>query len=317
MNVVEVHEFPVQSELTAEIITIPPVAMNPSNILVTGDKLVMFNMKKDTIFDVFRLPDCSYMFSAGYKGEGPNDFQHVDRRSFVPTSTGFKVYFQDSQVLKDILLDDYKMEVNRGNDKKFQIDQNPVNGFLALNDSVYLYWSGMGKDTEYDLLNYNTNQTTAFSFYPQWRGKDETDDKIFTYVKNSVASPSGDKFASFYGYFKHICIYDYQGALLKDISVTVPPMNSTFEPNPEDRTIYYYAYPKTVGEYIYTLCRNGKRGDGGNIEFQVWKWDGTPAGRYKISDEITLFAISEKDKKIYAVDGENEEKLYVYPLPVY
>ena len=31
-------------------------------------------MKKDTLFDVFALPDCSYLYATGQKGTGPNDF---------------------------------------------------------------------------------------------------------------------------------------------------------------------------------------------------------------------------------------------------
>lgn len=312
---ITITEFPVQSELSAKVITIPPLAMNPYNMLITNNKLILFNMKKDTIFDVFHLPECNFLYSCGYKGEGPNDFLGVDRRSMVATPNGFKVLFQHNQVLKEVSVDEHKIWIDKKRNKAFKLDQNPINGFLPVNDSVYVYWSGFEKETEYNVVNYNTNQTISVSSYPKWTTAEKEENKLFTYVKNSVASPDGRMFASFYGYFKRFRIYNDQGQLLKDVSVEIPPFNDDLENEVQDRTIYYNSYPKASGKYIYTLCKSGKSTDTKESELQVWKWDGTPVASYKLDRVITLFAIFEKEQKIYAIDGENEDMVYMYQLP--
>lgn len=309
-----ITQFPVEEELTAEVISIPPIAMTPFNIFTTEDKLVMYNLQKDSIFDVFSLPECNYLFSAGYKGEGPNDFMDVDRRLFVPTKNGFKVFFQSHKELKEVQFRDKSIEVVKDSILKFEIDQYPVNGFTPLNDSIFIYWSGFGKETEYDLLNRNTKEIIPFSPYPEW-AKQENAERLFTYIKNMTVKPDGKGFAAFYGYFKRFRIYDDKGNLLKDISLEIEPYASDFETEVNSRMVYYFAYPKSSNEYIYALCKNAKADAEAIPELQIWRWDGTPVGKYKLDRHITLFSISEKYEKMYAVNGENEEEIYVFSLP--
>lgn len=309
-----VNRFPVEAELTAEVITIPPIAMTPFNIFTTEDKLVMYNLQKDSIFDVFSLPECNYLFSSGYKGEGPNDFLDVDRRLFVPGKNGFKVFFQSHKELKEVRFREKSLEIIKDSTLKFEIDQYPVNGFTPLNDSTYIYWSGFEKETEYDLLHKHTKEAIPFSPYPQWT-KQENADRLFTYIKNMTAKPDGKRFAAFYGYFKRFRIYDDKGNLIKDISLEIEPYAPDFESEVNNRMVYYFAYPKSSDEYIYALCKNAKADAEAIPELQIWRWDGTPVGRYKLDRPVTLFSISEKYGKMYAVNGENEEEIYAFPLP--
>ncbi|GHT74326.1 hypothetical protein AGMMS50262_07050 [Bacteroidia bacterium] len=81
---------------------------------------------------------------------------------------------------------------------------------------------------------------------------------------------------------------------------------------------YYYGYPKTANEYIYVLCKNAQyknRNEVVTTEMQVWKWDGTPIASFKINANLSAFNISEKYKKIYAVDIYHENIIYVFNLP--
>ncbi len=311
--VIKVNDFPVKSGLKAKVVDIPPVAITPFNLFITKEKLVMFNMKKDTIFDVFKLPECGYLFAAGGKGEGPDDFFDIDRRSFIPTDKGFKVFFQGHKALKEVEIHENTVEIVQEKTLKFDIDQYPVNGFTLINDTSYIYWSGLKTETEYDLLNTKTQERKSFSPYPGWCKSELKEDKMFTYVKNVTVKPNGKMFAAFYGYFKKFRIYDCQGNLLKDVSVEINPYDESL--NKENRTIFYFSYPKSSDKYIYALCKNADNQTMVNPELQIWRWDGTPVGCYSLDRQISLFAVSEEYGKIYAINGDIEDEIYIYDLP--
>lgn len=320
-DIIIVKRIPIKQKLDAIKVRIPPLILSPSNIFITNDKLLLFNARQDTVFNIFNLPDFEYISSLGLRGEGPNDFNNIDRRLFIPTKKGFKLFFQMQNTLKEVIIEENKLVVDNINNKHFDIEEIPANGFLPLNDSLYCYWSGFGKETEYTMLNSNTNETYSFSPYPQWDTlKSADEDKMFTYVKNSVVKSDGTMFASFYGYFKRFRIYDYKGNLLKDISVEIPPYNKEIEKKAEDRIVSYYAYPKTVNDYIYVFCKNEEKGENNFTELQVWKWNGTPVASYILEEDLSLFTISDKYKKIYAIntsDENNEDVVFVYDLPFY
>lgn len=64
------------------------------------------------------------------------------------------------------------------------------------------------------------------------------------------------------------------------------------------------------------MCKNSTRAENRIQELQVWNWDGKPIARYDMDRKLTLFTVSDKEKKIYAVDGDTEDVIYVYDLPV-
>ena len=311
-----VKSFPIHKDLKSEIVSIPSdVVLYAFNLFVTNDKLITFNSDKEYIFDVYQLPDLQYLYSGGTQGNGPTDFMNVARKTFIPTDKGFKVFIEGHKKLKEVLVGEECMNINQENIVTLKdIEVDLVNGFLSLNDSTSLYWSGFDAETEYTLFNHNDKNATTFSPYPDWDGGSIMGNKIFTYVKNSVKNHDGTKFASFYGYFKKIRIYDNTGNLLNDIAVEVPPYSDDIEELTQDRIQYYYGYPHATKDYIYALCRNDKPNTNEtSTELQVWNWKGEPVAQYNLDKRISLFTISEKYKKIYGVNAD-DEKIYVYPL---
>ncbi|MDR2847580.1 MAG: hypothetical protein LBV39_00595, partial [Bacteroidales bacterium] len=127
--VINIDKFNRQEKLEFKIIKIPPLALSPSNIIISGDKLVLYQMQKDTLFDVFQLPQCNYLFSDGFKGKGPNDFNNVDIRSFCSTPNGFLVFNTGESVLREVIITNNRLLINNNSEKYFNIENRPVNGF--------------------------------------------------------------------------------------------------------------------------------------------------------------------------------------------
>lgn len=46
----------------------------PRSLFICNGNLIILNEKVDTLFRVFNLPDFTYKFSFGIKGQGPDDF---------------------------------------------------------------------------------------------------------------------------------------------------------------------------------------------------------------------------------------------------
>lgn len=314
-KVIIIHDFPKEGSLTAEIKDIPPVAMTPSYIFTSGNYLVLYNNKKDTLFDIFSIPELKLLHSSGTKGEGPQDFYQLERRMFLPTKKGFKVFSQPDKKIKEVWITDSTLWIDNEQSKKFEIDQIPVNGVIALNDTSIIYWGNIDSDAEYVSHGIISGAKT-FCSYPKWDKKNRPDAPIFKYVKNSILNKDHSRFISFYGYFKQFRIYNTDGKLLKDVAVQHPPYENTIKEKAEERIIYYHIPPQTYEDYIYVMCKNATRSEEKIQELQVWNWEGEPIARYNMDRKLTIFTISPENKKIYAIDGENEDKIYVYDLPL-
>lgn len=311
-----INRFPVEGKLTAQVRQIPPIAMSPHAIFTTYNYLLLYNTQKDTLFDIFRLPDLTLLYSAGIKGQGPQDFYDLERRMFEPTAKGFKVFSQPDRKIKEVFVSDSGLWVDNDNALTYKIDETPLNGVLPVKDSTLIYWGRIESEKEYVLFDTQEGSRT-FSSYPAWGNDQREELPIFTYVKNTVLNADHTRFISFYGYFKRFRIHSVEGELLKEVTVKTPPYEDKLAENPLDRTVYYFTPPRTDGNYIYILCKNSTRTEEKAPELQIWNWEGEPVARYEMDRPLTLFDISATHHKLYAVDGEHEEEIYVYHLPAF
>lgn len=52
---------------------------------------MVFQSKKDSLFDVFALPNCNYLFSTGRKGQGPDEFIFPIGKTIQTNDSGFTI----------------------------------------------------------------------------------------------------------------------------------------------------------------------------------------------------------------------------------
>ena len=317
-NVVTVDRFPCDTTLTSEIVEVPPVLLYPGHTLTVGDKLVVYENKRETLFDVFQLPECRYLYSGGLRGRGPGEFPtEVDRRSFLPVDGGFEVVGLD-MCIRRVEIGDSEIGVTDG----FRLrGQMTPNGLYRLGSGVYVAWEAPGGNNEYAIINTATGAKRAFGTYPDLAGRPLTvSEQMFAYIKNSVVKPDGSRFASFYSAFKFWRLYDSEGNLLREIQVTEGRQAPGVLPHdPAMWFVAYASYPMATDDYIYILCENRLRNEPfpATSELQVWDWEGSLIGRYELDQPIILFAISQRFKQLYGVTGSDIDRIYVYPLPGY
>ncbi|GHT49421.1 hypothetical protein FACS189474_3260 [Bacteroidia bacterium] len=313
-----VTAFEETGELTASVQKIPVPILIPRFMCIVNDKLFIYKEKEGKLFDIFNLPDCAFLCSDGIRGQGPNDFNLLDTRSFHVVGNTFKVLESGRNILKTVVFEDNHLSVLYSE----QVFENHAsnNGFYPLADSIYLTFGNIGDLNEYGLYDKKKGTTTKTGNYPKWTtiNTKEPYQLFVTYLKTCVVRPDGKRFASFYGRFKRMRLYDNSATLLHDIDVRIEPYSKDIEEDVKNQAVYYIGQPQVSGNYIYALCSNfqGNNPEAPNTcELHVWNWDGEPVACYKFDRKISLIALSEKYGKIFALDRSIDDELYIYDIP--
>ncbi|MDR2423642.1 MAG: TolB-like 6-bladed beta-propeller domain-containing protein [Prevotellaceae bacterium] len=310
-KVAVITEFPVTKELKADTVRTAPVILDTEAMFIMDDRIYIIQTKKDTLFDVFDLNDCRYLRSVGTRGGGPNEFLFPNPYSVQVHGSQFTLY--DRAFMRTVEIPPNGSLQIVKSEKIF--DVLPVNDFVCLNDSLYCAVAdcatGTTGDLEYRMKNMKNGKEIKFSEYPDLLEQEYTGElRCKLYQKCSTANAEHGKFAAFYCYCKYIRIYNISSEMEieKEVHVNIPPFKQTGNmKNYKERKLFYTQVFST-DKYIYARCAPN--------EIQVWDWDGNPVISYLLDQTSFWFAISEKTKKIYTVnfDEENWDKFFVYDL---
>lgn len=310
--------FETNGTLSAKVKKIPASIAIIRGMFISGDFLLLYKQKDTTFFDLFKLPDCTYLGSSGNVGNGPNDFIFPDPRSFTPIDSGFTVLEAGSHLLKTVKVKENRLVVT--NIEKTVEKKAATNGFYALSDQKYVSFGNIGSENEFTIFDKKRNESIEIGKYPTWvtTNENKPHEKFVAYLKNCVVHPDGEKFAAFYVRFKRFRIFNDSGDILHDINVKIEPYSNNIEKEYNDQWSYYVGTPQCVGNYIYALCINqkGKEKTKNNMcELQIWSWDGKPIACYKLDKHVSFFSISNKHNTLFAFDTDMENEIYCYELP--
>ncbi|MBR0041733.1 MAG: hypothetical protein IJP36_01915 [Bacteroides sp.] len=288
--------------LRADSITIPPVLLSVTNMFIANDMLVVYQQRNDTLFSFWKLPECKFLFAAGNRGVGPNDFLMLDR-VFKETPQGFKTFEISSNKVKEIEISSDGI-FHTSHIIPLDVEQRGLNRFLFLADSNYCFVSDK-EEYEYSLLN-KTGEIKDFSRYPtKLILKNDDELNRFVYNKLTVAHPTGDKFAAFYVYVKLCRIYDSHGNLLSETL-----LDKEKKASPGERNAIYAFFPCADEKNIYVLANSNND----NTLLEVWDWNGNISAQYQLDRNISNFTYSPTHNVLYAVAPNREDVIYVYNL---
>lgn len=142
--------FETTDTLVAQVHSIPPVMLYPREVFLDGPRLVVFNDKMDTCFQVFDRNDFRYLYSFGVLGEGPDDFQ-LPAGQFAGQHAG-KTFVTDMDKLKSISFESGKPVVSV---HPLPVQRSYYNGLMMLADSLYVCEADHEDSKEY-LLSIRT-----------------------------------------------------------------------------------------------------------------------------------------------------------------
>jgi hypothetical protein len=307
-------KFPIEKSIAFTTIKTPSVIYaNTPGVVITGDYLVvMRSFSGNPLYHVFEMPDCKYMGSFGMLGKGPNEFEVPDVRSARPTEKGFKVF----DTHKGLLFVDL---TGFSSNKSFKVKQVKLPGELyilndavQINDSIIYGMPYVGKTEKlYVRYNLNSSKLDYFGEYPAFFPKGNKDNYWGLIWRYSIVKPDGTKYASFFARFKLFRIYNNSGLLIKEKTMEVPKNILS----PKHKSTTYYDVTKATNEYIYALCLNGQLNETDDYPtLEVWDWDGNPVAKLKLQSFVYSFDITQDNKKIYCMDREIDDKIFVYDL---
>ena len=283
--------------LYADSIETPPVLLSVTSLFTLGDDtLGVYQSKDDTLFSFWKLPECTFLFRAGIKGQGPNDFLELDR-TFKGRAGGFQTFEIQTGKVKDVTFGKGgRLTIES---KKLELGEM-VNRFIFLKDKTYCFFLLMG-ETEFGLYS-EKEGLRHVGQYPNQIVKKEGEVNALVYNKLTVAHPKGDKFAAFYAYLKMCRIYASDGTLLKEKYLDGPVELETGM-----RKAYYSTQPFATDEHIYVLSKEPE----GNV-LEVWSWDAEMTDRYLLDKEFDKFIV--RQGKLYGINREVESLIYTFDL---
>lgn len=289
--------YPELEQLYADSIETPPILLSVSSLFMVGDDtLGVYQSKDDTLFSFWKLPECKFLFKAGVKGQGPDDFLDLDR-TFQGLTGGFKAFEIQTGKVKNISFDENgKLTIEA---KKLNVNEM-MNRFIFLEKDTYSFFLLMEK-TEFGLYD-EKNGLRHFGQYPDLITKKEGEMDAFVYNKVTVAHPTGNKFAAFYAYLKMCRIYGADGSLLKEVYLDGP-----VELENGKRKAYYSTQPYATDEHIYVLTKE----DEGNV-LEVWNWEAQIEKRFLLDKDFDKFVVHQG--KVLGFFRENESVVYTYQL---
>ena len=310
-----VTEFERSGELVADVVEVSAPYLVPRYMGITGEYLLVHKVREDKLFSLFSLPGLEHVSDVGQRGQGPNDFNLLDTRSFLMTPYGFHVIDANLNMLKEVEISDKGLLVK----KSRQVFSRGMssNGFYPMSDGRYVTFTQPDSDKEFALYDMETGESILTEIeYPHWQEIPKEIPVFMTYLKTCVPHPDGKRFAAFYGRFKRWRLFDSSLELMADIDVQVGNSKADAALAPAEQPVFYVGQPYATDKHIYVLCSNKNTSENACSELQVWDWEGNPLACYTFDRKLSLMAISEKYGKIYGIDNMIEDHIYVYKLPM-
>lgn len=310
-----VHEFGAYGELVAEVVPVPVPYLIPRYMGISGDYLLVHKVREEKLFSLFSLPDLTYVADVGIKGQGPDDFNLLDTRSFQMTQDGFHVIDANLNMWKEVEIADKSLKVKTS--KQIFGRGMSSNGFYPLWDGRYVTLTQPDSEMEFAIYDMDNGEfCTVESKYPHWQEISKEIPAFMAYIKTCVSHPDGKRFAAFYSRFKRWRLYDESMNMMADVDVQVEPCKADIELDPSEQPVYYIGQPYATNKYIYALCSNRNTEKDGRSELHIWDWEGNPVACYTFDRKLSLIAVSEKYGKIYGIDNQTEDLLFMYKLPL-
>jgi hypothetical protein len=317
-----VDEFPIESKIIPDEIEVEPVLYFVGDMLIVDDVLITVDMKDETFFRFFKLPELTYLGEQINRGAGPHD--EIVIFPFLDKVENDKFAYRTLQRIKIVIFDK--------NDRILRVVQqidlpdkymNILNGFV-FNKNIYGY-DMLGK-SEKEFIEYDTAEKKLGEFgstYP-FVGIDVREEKRNTvFTKIMAGKPDGTMFAVLYDKFPILRIYDDEGNIMNEIEYhnnqKLPLAYTYTEMEGIDDLTINYMKVKVTDKYIYGLYSGKthkelqtaqKQVNDYCNEVHVWDWKGMPVARYILENPVSSFVVTSNDSCLLFYSFENEDKLY-------
>ena len=276
--------------------------LNPSGIYCYGEHILIVDGGNNPFLTFWQPDNLAYEFSAGYKGNGPNEFINPRSNYFAASDSSF--FILDSNIEWEIQLDKDSMHIIN---KEPIVIPDAINQLVHLDNGLYVmagYTDG-GNDGEHFLYDKNTG---AFESFGEYLSSDVADERKFAFdYKNTVGKTEKSCIWDFYVYHNLIRQYSLKGHLLQEMRLAgIRERNNSDYKSLDLKNQPFWDRVIATDDWIYALFYEGITeatlyAEGAIPELQIWDWNGNLRKRIQfdriynqiaVSDEGVLYAMS-------------------------
>jgi hypothetical protein len=329
-----VGQLPNISNLKSQILIAPPILLRPVKSCVVDSFLIVAQSRKDSIFSIFKLPDCKYQMSFGIRGRGPNEFMNSspgftlapvfsDHGSFAVDNYRNNIQYYRIKDIMQYNLAPYKTEELPSDIEGFQTigyfnDTLIVGAPFRLNMLLLKYHS----------INQKVNQ---YKGYPDTYSFDDLNNLRNQYSGFMTVKQDNSKFALAYGSKGVIEIYNVNDTVPITIAYEGFPSleenlglhkDSEFSIFNKEKMIFCWGITST-NNYIYAKIYNDNYfniSDSKSMltsyvaQLHVFNWNGKLMAVIKPEKYYTEFAVDKNNKYLYTIDENIENMIRRYDL---
>jgi hypothetical protein len=329
-----IDKFPDVKNIVSQILTVPPILLRPVKSCIVDSFLIVAQSRPDSIFSVFKLPDCEYLMSFGIRGRGPNEFLNSS-----PGFTLAPVYSDQGSFAVDNMRNNiqyYRInDILQKNFTPYKIEEFPskIDGFQTIGYFGDTTIIGAPFRLNMLLFKYHSinKKIILFKEYPNVYSFDDLNDLRNQYSGCITVKKDNSKFAFAYGSKGIIEIYSINDTIPITISYKGFPSleensglnnDSKFGTFRKDKMIFCWGISST-NRHIYAKVYNDKYfnlSDGKGLlrsyiaELHVFDWSGKLLTRLKPDYFYTQFVVDKNDRYLYTIDEDVESIIRRYDL---
>lgn len=325
---IELYEIQSSGNITSELMD-GFGEISPEWIEVVADSMLLIvDRNANPAINIYSLKNSRKIISTGKRGNGPFEFitPKLEGASYTLNDSLF-IYVSDFNAhilyrlnISKLLsghpnhfekIDDIHHSIAPGWQEMYPIDDRRVIGNL---------WYGNGRIFIWDRKSQNV---TLIANFPKTSISLTQDNIGYFYSNFGGYNPTRKIFASAMQTFKQVDFFDSNGSVLKTLKFEKDKKHPEFKPDgplfPLDYT-FYFGRTYSTQNFFFALSQNKKADQStpstGSYELHVFNWDQEFIGKWNFTrPNIGPFAVSEKNKKLYAINyGEDMED---YPIIVY
>lgn len=285
------------------------VILNPTGIVATSDYLIVSNLMRDTIFDVFDRTNMNHLYSDLIYGQGTNDMLPFRWIRYLKDND-FYVVGLGVPILTEIEVNG-SLEIKQR--KIIELEKDICQNIYPLSNNKVLVQLGKRRG-EWSIYDIEANEMTDMPEFPFKEA--EKEDDMFTMFQNRAVhvavNAENGRIAFFNVMFPHVRFFDSNGNVLCESNVGDQIMDASryFR----ERHMYYTGCVVS-GDFIFTKY-SPKEKTSDFTYFQIWDWNGCLLGTFTIEGRMKLFTISPDAKMLYTVKVDNDNIFFCSLEPI-
>lgn len=274
------------------------VLLNATGMVALPDYLIISNLHKDTLFDVFDVHGLEYRYSGLIYGGGSNDMlpfrwiRPLDSHRFYAIGLGVPL----------VTVVDVEGGLKIDGRKQLEWEKDVCQNLYPLKNGKVLIQPGK-RQGGWSLYDMKSGDVSDMPDSPFQEDEPEADMiQAFQYRAVNVAvNADKERIAFFYSKFPFVRFFDFDGNLLVEYSVgeEISDPQKFFH----REGMYYWGCSYTADFIFVKYAPDNEASD--VTCFQVWDWEGNLLSRFNVADKINLFTVSADGKRMFAAKNDN------------